>query len=562
MSEPNTFDNKPTLVAEPAPAPEPSQVQRTSAEAIMQQETSRLPGNLASMPAETMNAIVHELRAHQIELELQNEELRNTQIALENAKSRYFELYDLAPVGYLTLSKEGLITEANLCLSEILGVSRQDLLSQRVSRYVYTDDQDTYDLMRKSIHAATPPRSCELRMVRADGTLYWVKMVAAEMADDGGTVRLIVTDINERKKEQEVVSNKAYFIRAVADNVPGMLGYWDRNLRNGFANIGYLEWFGKTEEEMLGISMQALMGPELFAKNEPFIRAALAGEDQQFERELIKPNGVRYWVLAQYKVHRFQGIIQGFFALVTDITPLKQFEEKLQYLLTEKTGLLNEVHHRVKNNLQVITSLLRLEAGRSDQENTNAVLIEMQARIRAMALLHESLYRSGIFASIDLGAYLSQVVSQALRAQVGKAGAVRLQLELVVAQVNMDQAMPCGLLVNELISNCLKHAFPHERGGQLRVSLQAIDDANHLQLIVSDNGVGLPDDFETRCESSLGVQLARDLAMQIGGSLEVTPCDAEQKGQGTQCRVNFSIAHEKLTDPDRRQQSNYTLRTS
>ena len=145
------------------------------------------------------------------------------------------------------------------------------------------------------------------------------------------------------------------------------------------------------------------------------------------------------------------------------------------------------------------------------------------------------------------------MVSQAHRAQIDKASAVSLQLDLVPAQVNMDQAMPCGLLVNELISNCFKHAFPDGRGGQLRVSLQTIGDANHLQLIVSDNGVGLPDDFEARCESSLGLQLARDLAMQIGGSLEVTQYDAEQKGQGTQCSVKFAIDHEKLTDPDRPQ---------
>jgi two-component sensor histidine kinase len=251
------------------------------------------------------------------------------------------------------------------------------------------------------------------------------------------------------------------------------------------------------------------------------------------------------------------GSVKGFFALVTDITPLKNFEEKLQHLLDEKTGLLNEVHHRVKNNLQVITSLLRLEAGRSDQENTKSVLVEMQARIRAMALLHESLYRAGIFASIDLGDYLKQVASQAFRAQVSKASAISLQLDLASAQVSMDQAMPCGLLVNELISNCFKHAFPQGQTGELRVSLRPLGDTNQLKILVSDNGVGLPDDFEARRESSLGLQLATDLARQIGGSLEVKRGAIQletHQGQGAQFSVIFPIAHEKPVDQDRRKQ--------
>lgn len=196
-------------------------------------------------------------------------------------------------------------------------------------------------------------------------------------------------------------------------------------------------------------------------------------------------------------------------------------DRALQTSLAEKTGLLNEVHHRVKNNLQVITSLLRLEAGRSDHLDTKAVLTEMQARIRAMALLHESLYRKGVFASVDLATYLNQVVTQAFRAQLGRTGVVRLELDLASVQVSMDQAMPCGLLVNELVSNCFKHAFPDDRSGVLKVSLQPMPGTGQVHLQVSDNGSGLPDNFVEKIESSLGLQLVSDLARQLGGKLEV-----------------------------------------
>jgi PAS domain S-box-containing protein len=211
----------------------------------------------------------------------------------------------------------------------------------------------------------------------------------------------------------------------------------------------------------------------------------------------------------------------------TDITAQKKSEDALQSSLREKVALLNEVHHRVKNNLQVITSLLRLEARRSAQADTKVVLGEMQGRIRSMAVLHESLYRSGIFASVDLGAYLKNLATQAFRAQMSPRSGVRLQLELTPIQVSMDQATPCGLLVNELISNALKHGFPDDHSGEVRIELQALaagqGGPTSVRLCVSDTGVGLSADFESRRDNSLGLQLVSDLTRQLDGVLEIGP---------------------------------------
>jgi two-component sensor histidine kinase len=206
--------------------------------------------------------------------------------------------------------------------------------------------------------------------------------------------------------------------------------------------------------------------------------------------------------------------------LSRDITARKQTEQALQASLNDKVGLLNEVHHRVKNNLQVMTSLLRLEANRSTQAETKAVLGEMQGRIRSMALLHESLYRTGTFASVELGAYLKQLCTQAFRSSAQQNGGVNLVLELAEVQVTMDQATSCGLLVNELISNCLKHGFPDGRTGEVRVALEPLENRQWC-VSVRDNGIGLPADFEARRTSSLGLQLVSDLAQQLGARLEV-----------------------------------------
>ena len=195
----------------------------------------------------------------------------------------------------------------------------------------------------------------------------------------------------------------------------------------------------------------------------------------------------------------------------------------------------------MKNNLQVITSLLRMEARRSEHPATKSVLDEMKSRILSMALLHESLYRSGIFAAVDLGAYLTQLTNQSFRALVTRPGSIRLHLELASVQVEMDQALPCGLLVNELISNCLKHGFPEGRTGEVRIALQPVDGGPQVRLQVSDTGVGLPADFESKRGSSLGLQLVSNLARQIDGRLEVGA------GPGAVFDVIFTPKHSKPT---------------
>jgi PAS domain S-box-containing protein len=266
----------------------------------------------------------------------------------------------------------------------------------------------------------------------------------------------------------------------------------------------------------------------------------------QYEYRVKRADGEVRWLYGNALPERLGDGSVLWHGFVTDITERRLADVALQTSLQEKVALLNEVHHRVKNNLQVITSLLRLEAGRSTQAATKVVLQDMQGRIRSMALLHESLYRAGNFAAIDLAAYLKQLATQAFRAQSN--GAVRLQLALDAVHVSLDQATPCGLLVNELLSNGLKHAFPSGRTGELHVELHASPQpgdgstqasaqapVQSWRLCVSDNGVGLPSDFEQRRTQSLGLQLASDLARQLGGRLTIGP------GPGNGTGASFAV---------------------
>jgi PAS domain S-box-containing protein len=208
-----------------------------------------------------------------------------------------------------------------------------------------------------------------------------------------------------------------------------------------------------------------------------------------------------------------------------DMTAQRKSVEALNALVKDKNALLREVHHRVKNNLQVISSLLRLDARKSAQQDVKTALTDMNWRIRSMALLHESLYRADHYASVDLAVYLRQLATEAARSMIGPSSKVTLSLDLCPVTVNLDQATPCGLIVNELISNALKHGFVQGRSGTVTLRL-AKDPDGHVQLSVSDNGVGLPLDFEYRKAGSLGLQLISDLAQQMGAVLTIGPVPA------------------------------------
>ncbi len=220
---------------------------------------------------------------------------------------------------------------------------------------------------------------------------------------------------------------------------------------------------------------------------------------------------------------------------ISDVTARKRTDEALRDSLREKEALLKEVHHRVKNNLQVVSSLLRMEARRHQASAAAAVLQDMMGRVHSMALLHEALYRTPTFAAVDLAAYLRRIAQEVVRTASPRPGTIALILELEPVRVEMDQALPCGLLLNELVSNACKHGFPSGGPGEIRVTLQPNGTPARWRLRVHDNGVGLPGDLATRRPTSLGLELVTDLAAQLEGRLEVDP------GPGATFEVVFTV---------------------
>lgn len=197
---------------------------------------------------------------------------------------------------------------------------------------------------------------------------------------------------------------------------------------------------------------------------------------------------------------------------------LRRSEQALRNSLLEKEAMLKEIHHRVKNNLQLVSSLMRLRSNQLQSGEARDALENTQSRIRSMALLHEALYCSGNLASINLQDYVSRLATQILRAANCSEG-VEIATETDPLSVSLDTAIPCGLIINELVVNSLKHAFPAEGQGRVTVQLKRSDESQ-VRLTVSDNGCGLPSGLDIERLESLGLHLVCDLVRQLGGQLE------------------------------------------
>jgi len=314
----------------------------------------------------------------------------------------------------------------------------------------------------------------------------------------------------------------------------------DGNQRIILFNQGAERIFGYTFDEVAGRTLDVLLPPRLIAIHRQHIRdfaeskitARRMGERSEIRAR--RKDGTEFPAEASIsKVPVDEGTM--FTVILRDVTDRVAAEEQIRNSLREKEALLKEIHHRVKNNLQVVSSLLGLQSRAISEEVTRKMFQESQNRIHSMALLHESLYQSNNLSRIDFPEYIRQLAAHLFHSYGVPADRIHLRTNLDKLYLNLDAAVPCGLIINELISNSLKYAFPDGRTGEVRVELH--EQPDHMaRLVVADNGVGLRSDVDWETARSLGLRLVRTLAEQLGAKLEV------QSHKGTEVQLIFSAA--------------------
>ena len=290
------------------------------------------------------------------------------------------------------------------------------------------------------------------------------------------------------------------------------------------ANPAAAALFGATREQIIGKAVRDFISPRDLGEHERI---------HGLETTICQRHGRKIPVsLSRSVMPAGDGTVLGIAFVAQDITDRKRAEEQIRAALEEKEVLFKEINHRVKNNLQVIDSLLSLQIRQLADPEGRDVLQESRNRIQAMVLVHEMLYRSESPAQIDFRDYLRNLTEHLMNSYGAVARRIRITSEIAPVSLGLDTAIPGGLIINELVTNALKHAFPDGRTGEIVVQLCALPDCGY-SLAVRDDGIGLPADFRIEQTRSLGLRLVRTLTEQIGGRLLV------QSDQGARFEISF-----------------------
>lgn len=297
------------------------------------------------------------------------------------------------------------------------------------------------------------------------------------------------------------------------------------------------EYTGYTQTEFLQLNPLDLLTEEGRLSFLQRQQRVIKGESipEAVEYQIKGKNDREFWVLLNTRLMHEAGKPTTATVVVYDITARKQIEAQLRKSLEEKEVLLQEIHHRVKNNMQVISSLLSLQSNYIDNPLVIEYFRDSQARVHSMALVHEKLYRSQDLTSIDLAEYVEDLAHHLFQTHHLNSQNISLEIETESVSIDLDRAIPCGLILNELISNALKHAFPAGQNGEVRVELKT-ENPELLNLTVCDNGVGFPAHLDFSNSGTLGLQLVNTLVKQLGGTIELTA------NHSTEFRVRFTVS--------------------
>ncbi|MEI8170140.1 MAG: PAS domain-containing protein [Rhodoferax sp.] len=321
-----TTPQTPTLNATATASLSIGQALRLKAEMIVCEKESLSLDVVAEMSPEDAQLLFHELRVHQIELEMQNEELRRAALALDAERTRYFDLYDMAPVSYCTLDEQGLILQANMTAANLLGVTRSEMVNQSVTRFIFSDDQDIYYLHQKQHALSDQPRSCELRMVKNNGTLLWVKLQVTTTRPPGKEAlhRVVLADISERKLAEVALQLSDHALKAISQGV--LITTPDQRILS--ANHAFESITGYCEKDILGLNCRFLQGPLTEPATVQAIHVAMQ-EGRTFTGEILnyRKDGFPFWnELSISPVQDVQGVLTHFIGVTRDISERKAMQ--------------------------------------------------------------------------------------------------------------------------------------------------------------------------------------------------------------------------------------------
>nr|WP_319373823.1 PAS domain S-box protein [uncultured Methanobacterium sp.] len=451
---------------------------------------------------------------------------------LQRSEEKYRTLFEESFDGLFITSPDGKILDMNKKGIEMFGyANKEDILQLDLERDVYADPSDRKQILDMVNKQGSAEYEIVVKKKNGKEMVTYCSLTAVK-AENGviNSYRGIIRDITKRKKDEDAILRAKEEWENTFDAVPDLIAILDTNYQVIRANKAMANRLGVNPEDAVGVTcyevVHGLNEPPSFC---PHSRLLEDGQDHTAEVHEDRIGGD--FIVTVSPLYDSEGKLLGSVHVARDITDRKKAEDKVKKSLREKEILLSEIHHRVKNNMQIISSLLNLQIQYVTAEETADVLRESQDRVKAMATVYEKVYLSEDLTKVNFNSYIQSLVQGLFYSYLIKEDQITFLVEIEDILLNIETAIPCGLIISELVSNSLKHAFPGERKGEIKVSLKSYGEK--YELLISDNGVGLPENVDFKNTNTLGLKLVNNLVDQIDGEINL------ERSNGTEFKITF-----------------------
>ena len=447
--------------------------------------------------------------------------------ALQRSEKRFRAMFEQAAAGIVTVIPNGYIIDVNQRFCQIMGYTKEELLRLSVDDLMWPEDSQQENCYLDEVNSQKRDSyHIEKRYRHKDGHPIWTNLSSNVIRDEQGNIHYaigVVVDITDRKQAEEALRQSERNWRDSFDSLDDVMMIISADCIIEQINQHGLDLLGLPREQVIGqkcyTTLHGADRPEDYCPFHTTLHSHAVASTEHYEEAFGK-----YFSIKSSPICDDKGNIVKFVDLMRDITDSKQAEVSLKDALTEKEVLLQEIHHRVKNNMQTIASLLYKQQQHTDDEYARTILDDSIQRVKSMALIHEQIYRSKNLARINLAEYIQDFANRLFQTYRQKSSRISLTIHADEIYLPVDKSLPVALILNELITNALKYAFPDKQRGDMWIKIR--EHKHEIILIVGDNGVGVPENFDPEQTNTLGVYLVYNLATkQLGGSIDVHHSD-------------------------------------
>ncbi|MBF0545629.1 MAG: PAS domain S-box protein [Candidatus Riflebacteria bacterium] len=459
---------------------------------------------------------------------------------LQEIERKLSTLFSTVPVGISVIDAENKVMYFNPALKKILDLSDEQLLSGNYCDRKYIDREgktlspDEFPSSRAAIERKAVYHM-GIGIIKENSETVWVDVSAIPVNFPDWKSIVVTMDITAREHIRDELQKNLELFDTFFAHSPGILNLVDETFHYLKTDSLTPTYFGLTRESIIGKALGDLV-PVFLAKYENMMQQVMNTGKEEVGVEVSSPASTTgttaFWQETFFPVS-LPGGKRGLGIIGVEITKRKQAEALVKQSLLEKEALLKEIHHRVKNNLTVVSSLLSLQSWKIEDTTMQALFKESEQRIRTIASIHEKLYKTNNFSAINFDSYLESILEEIMNLYKVSSQKIVVELHIKDVELDLERAVPCALLMNELLTNVFKHAFPDNRDGLLRIDFTHADGT--YTLTIKDNGIGLPNDFDYKKTNSLGLELVNLLTKQLDGIIQI------QSKNGTEAILKFKM---------------------